>query len=172
LFSPRSPHQWRTPSAIDRLIANGTMSGLVASAAATLATGGVEDGDPGCVMGYYDGADLPVYDHLAEQFAVCDRWFASVAGATLPNRLYALSGAAAGSPDDRPSHVPSLYHKRSFVRHLDAGDISWRWYSPDPGCCCWPTPATGWATMTGSVTSARRAVTRLESASASTGRKW
>jgi phospholipase C len=120
-------------SAIDRQIANGTMSGFVASAAATLATGGVEDGDPGRVMGYYDGADVPVYDHLAEQFAVCDRWFASVPGATLPNRLYALSGAAAGSRDDRPAHVPPLYHQRSFVRHLDAGDISWRWYSFDPG---------------------------------------
>ena len=84
-------------------------------------------------MGYYDGADVPVYDHLAEQFAVCDRWFASVPGATLPNRLYALCGAAAGSRDDRPAHVPPLYHQRSFVRHLDAGDISWRWYSFDPG---------------------------------------
>jgi phospholipase C len=47
-------------SAIDRQIANGTMSGFVASAAATLATGGVEDGDPGRVMGYYDGADVDV----------------------------------------------------------------------------------------------------------------
>ena len=120
-------------SAIDRQIANGAMSGFVASAAATLATGGVEDGDPGCVMGYYDGADVPVYDHLADQFAVCDRWFASVPGATLPNRLYALCGAAAGSRDDRPAHLPPLYHQRSFVRHLDAGDISWRWYSFDPG---------------------------------------
>ena len=71
-------------------------------------------------MGYYDGADVPVYDHLAEEFAVCDRWFASVPGATLPNRLYALCGVAAGSRDDRPSHVPPLYHQPSFVRHLDA----------------------------------------------------
>ena len=62
-------------SAIDMQIAGGTMSGFVASAAATLAARGIEDGDPGCVMGYYDGTDVPVYDHLAEQFAVCDRWF-------------------------------------------------------------------------------------------------
>jgi phospholipase C len=51
-------------------------------------------------MGYYDAADVPVYDHLAEEFAVCDRWFSSVPGATLPNRLYALCGLAAGSRDD------------------------------------------------------------------------
>jgi phospholipase C len=89
-------------------------------AAATLAARGVSDGDPGCVMGYYDGTDVPVYDHLAEEFAVCDRWFSSVAGATLPNRLYALCGVAAGSRDDRPSYLPPLYHQPSFVRHLDA----------------------------------------------------
>ena len=112
--------------AIDRQIAGRDMSGFVASAAATLAARGVQDGDPGCVMGYYDDADVPVYDHLAEGFAVCDRWFASVPGATLPNRLYALCGAAAGSRDDRPSYVPPLYHQPSFVRHLDAHRISWR----------------------------------------------
>jgi phospholipase C len=119
--------------AIDRQVAGGDMSGFVASAAATLAGGGIGDGDPGCVMGYYDGADVPVYDHLAEEFAVCDRWFASVPGSTLPNRLYALCGVAAGSRDDRPLHVPPLYHQPSFARHLDAHHIPWRWYSFDPG---------------------------------------
>ena len=120
-------------SAIDQQIAGGRMSGFVASAAATLAERGVDDGDPGCVMGYYDGADVPVYHHLAEEFAVCDRWFSSVPGSTLPNRLYALCGAAAGSRDDQPLHVPPLYHQPSFTRHLDAHRISWRWYSFDPG---------------------------------------
>jgi phospholipase C len=120
-------------AAIDRQIDGGIMSGFVASAAATLVARGTADGDPGCVMGYYDGTDVPVYDHLAEQFAVCDRWFASVPGATLPNRLYALSGAAAGSRDDRPAYVPPLYHQRSFVQYLDSHHISWRWYSFDPG---------------------------------------
>jgi phospholipase C len=120
-------------SAMDQQVAGGDMSGFVASAASTLAARGLDDGDPGCVMGYYDGADVPVYDHLAGEFAVCDRWFSSVRGATLPNRLYALCGMAAGSRDDRPPHVPPLYHQPSFVRHLDAHHCSWRWYSFDPG---------------------------------------
>jgi phospholipase C len=119
--------------AIDQQVAGGSMGGFVASAAATLAKRGDPSGDPACVMGYYDGADVPVYDHLAEEFAVCDRWFASVAGATLPNRLYGLCGVAAGSRDDRPAHVPPLYHQPSFVRHLDAQHVPWRWYSFDPG---------------------------------------
>ena len=119
--------------AIDVQVAAGQMTGFVASAAATLARSGDGDGDPGCVMGYYDAADVPVYDHLAEQFAVCDRWFSSVPGATLPNRLYALTGGAAGSRNDRPPYIPPLYHQPSFVRHLDAHGVSWRWYSFDPG---------------------------------------
>jgi phospholipase C len=120
-------------SGVDQQIASGTMSGFVASAAAALAGGAVEGADPACVMGYYDGSDLPVYDHMAAEFAVCDRWFSSVAGSTMPNRLYALCGTAAGSRDNRPTYIPPLYHQPSFVRHLDAHRISWRWYSFDPG---------------------------------------
>ena len=36
-------------------------------------------------------------------------------------------------PDNRPAYIPPLYHQPSFVRHLDANGISWRWYSFDPG---------------------------------------
>jgi len=86
--------------------------------------------DPGLVMGYYDSDDLPVYDHLAAEYCVVDRWFSSVPGATWPNRLYALAGRAAGSRDD--ISVP-LYELPSFVRHLDDANVDWRWYSFDPG---------------------------------------
>ena len=118
-------------SAIDQQVDGGTMNGFVASAAATLARRRVDGGDPGCVMGYYDGTDVPIYDHLAEEFAVCDRWFSSVRGATLPNRLYALCGVAAGSRDDRPPYIPPLYHQHSFVRHLDARGLFRRVSSRD-----------------------------------------
>jgi phospholipase C len=118
--------------AVDLQLGGGKMDGFVASYAATLASrGGVED--PGAVMGYYDGADVPVYDHLAEEFVVCDRWFSSVPGATWPNRLYALCGRAARSRDDLPLNMPPIYNQPSFVRHLNAHDVSWRWYSFDPG---------------------------------------
>ena len=80
------------------------------------------------VMGYYNGSDLPVYDHLAREFCVCDRWFSSVPGATWPNRLYAVAGRAAGSKD--PKKVP-IYDVPSFPRHLDSHKVSWRWYTHD-----------------------------------------
>jgi phospholipase C len=86
--------------------------------------------DPGLVMGYYDADDLPVYDHLAAEYCVVDRWFSSVPGSTWPNRLYALAGQAAGSRSDIP--VP-IYALPAFVRYLDQAGIGWRWYSFDPG---------------------------------------
>ena len=41
-----------------------------------------------------------------------------------------LAGSAAGSRDDQK--LP-LYDKYSFMRHLDAAEVSWRWYSYDIG---------------------------------------
>jgi phospholipase C len=116
-------------AAIDLQIGGGQMNGFVSSYAASLMAGGEKDADPGRVMGYYNGADVAVYDHLAREFAICDRWFSSVPGSTWPNRLYALCGRADGSRDDRPPHVPPVYNCPSFVRHLDANDVLWRWYS-------------------------------------------
>ena len=72
-------------------------------------------------MGYYNGSDLPVYDHLAREFCVCDRWFWSVPGATWPNRLYAVAGQAAGSKDRK--RVP-IYDVPSFLRHLERNKVS------------------------------------------------
>ncbi len=86
--------------------------------------------DPGLVMGYYDAADLPVYDHLAAEYCVVDRWFSSVPGATWPNRLYSIAGRAEGSRDDVS---PPIYALPSFARYLDQHQVDWRWYSFDPG---------------------------------------
>lgn len=85
--------------------------------------------DPGLVMGYYNGEDLPVYDHLAAEYCVVDRWFSSVPGATWPNRLYSVAGQSAGSRNDAS---PPLYALPGFPRYLDQHDVDWRWYSFDP----------------------------------------
>ena len=82
--------------------------------------------DPGVVMGYHNADDLPVYDHLAREYAVCDHWFCSVPGATWPNRLYAVTGQAAGSKNNKKN---PLYDLPSFAGHLDAAKKSWFWYA-------------------------------------------
>ncbi len=85
-------------------------------------------GDPDfdLVMGYFNASELPTYDFFAKQFCVCDRWFSSVPGSTWPNRLYAMSGMAAGSKDSKT--IP-FYKNQSFFRHLDKADVSWKFYS-------------------------------------------
>jgi phospholipase C len=107
-------------------IGNGSMGGFVSNYAKSRP----QAPHVGLVMAYYNGSDLPVYDHLAREFCVADRWFSSVPGATWPNRLYAVAGRAAGSKDGR--RVP-IYDVPSFVRHLERHKVSWRWYSHDVG---------------------------------------
>jgi len=95
-------------------------------------------------MGHYTGDHLPVYDHLARQFCVCDAWHSSIPGDTWPNRLYSLTGTAAPSvASQHPlfkelvdgvgaaalDNVP-LYDLAAFTRQL--ADGQWRWYSHDP----------------------------------------
>lgn len=86
--------------------------------------------DLGTVMGYFNAEDLPVYDHIAREFAVCDRWHCSVPGATWPNRLYAVSGNSNGRLDNKK--LP-LYNQTSFIRLLEETNFTWRWYTHDIG---------------------------------------
>ena len=78
------------------------------------------------VMGYYNKNELTTYDYLAGEFVVCDHWFSSVPGSTWPNRLYAVTGRADGSKDNKT--IP-IYNLPAFVRKLDAKEVSWDWYS-------------------------------------------
>ena len=47
-------------------------------------------------MAYHTAAQLPVYDYLAANFCICDHWFCSVPGETMPNRCYAVAGTSGG----------------------------------------------------------------------------
>src|SRR3954451_24540942 len=104
----------------------------------------VENKNLAVPMVYYTSKDLPVYDHLARQYCVCDRWYASIPGDTWPNRLYAYTGTkgdkvTGGDLWQRLTDLPPLRRLRSmplydvpaFTRQL--ADKQWRWYSHDPG---------------------------------------
>jgi phospholipase C len=84
-------------------------------------------GNPGIVMAVHTAAQLPVYAFLADRFCVCDRWFCSVRGATMPNRCYAVAGTSNGTRDNLKP--PRPYNLASFARHLKPEQ--WRWYSHD-----------------------------------------
>ncbi|KYF85610.1 hypothetical protein BE17_25435 [Sorangium cellulosum] len=76
------------------------------------------------VMGWYDQRDLLTYDSLARQYVVCDRWFASFAGPTWPNRFFALCGTSAGLTGNG-----EWIDRATFFDLLPAD--SWRYYSHD-----------------------------------------
>jgi phospholipase C len=109
------------------------------------AADGVDDSLWMVPMGYYTSKDVPVYDHLARQFCVCDRWFASIPGDTWPNRLYSVTGTEGPSvPKNDPvwqqiANLPGagqlrsapIFDQKAFTRQLRPEQ--WRWYSHDPG---------------------------------------
>jgi len=102
----------------------------------------------GVPMGYYGAEHLPVYDHLARNFCVCDAWHSSIPGDTWPNRLYALAGEKSekvgykrsfwsellarlqGLPGVKGLRNAPIYAVEAFTRQLE--DHQWRWYSQDP----------------------------------------
>ncbi len=49
------------------------------------------------IMKCFTPATLPILSTLATQYAVCDRWFASVPGSTIPNRLFVHGASSSGS---------------------------------------------------------------------------
>jgi len=105
------------------------MGGFVASWA-----GRIGPGSPllAKVMEYYSADQLGVYAALAEEFAICDKWFCAHPGPTWPNRFVLLTGDlsadANGSveinnPDTHrmvPRTAPTL-----FDRLVEKG-VSWR----------------------------------------------
>ncbi|HUA17413.1 MAG TPA: alkaline phosphatase family protein [Bryobacteraceae bacterium] len=51
------------------------------------------------VMKCFDPQKIPVLTTLAQQYALCTRWFSSVPGPTLPNRAYAHGATSVGHVD-------------------------------------------------------------------------
>jgi len=92
-------------------------------------------------MGYWDGTDLPFYYGLADTFPVCDRWFASCLGQTLPNRRFLLCGSALGSINTIvfENDVPAPKNG-TIVDALNRSGISWReYYTTLPSLALFPS---------------------------------
>jgi phospholipase C len=91
-------------------------------------------GDPGLLrvpMQYLTADHVPVYDHLARNFCVCDNWNCSMPGPTLPNRFFAVAGTTDGYNDNGKLLLHRFRKFESFFRHLKP-EHDWRWYSSDP----------------------------------------
>lgn len=102
----------------------------------------------GVPMGHYGAQHLPVYDHIARNFCVCDAWHSAIPGDTWPNRLFALAGEEGekvgykrglwgellarlqGLPGVKGLRDAPIYAVEAFTRQLE--ERQWRWYSQDP----------------------------------------
>jgi phospholipase C len=49
------------------------------------------------IMKCFHPGSLPVLSTLAQQYAICDHWFSSVPGSTIPNRLFAHAASSGSS---------------------------------------------------------------------------
>jgi phospholipase C len=77
-------------------------------------------------MGHYGPEQLPFYYSIANQFAIADRFFSSVAGPTYPNRFYMLAATSFG-------HIRNDlrgYTQKTIFRSLDEAQppITWKVY--------------------------------------------
>jgi phospholipase C len=89
--------------------------------------------NPEFIMHYFNSLDVPVYDHLAREYCICDRWFCAIPGPTQPNRAYALAGT---SESIKANFTPfQLLHGEGWgantIFEMLPNNVSWRCYSHD-----------------------------------------
>jgi phospholipase C len=98
-----------------------------------------EKKDSGAVMRGLSPEQMPVLTKLAEEFAVCDRWFSSMPGPTWPNRFF-IHAASSGGLDDSPSferELGSIVHEGfrfeggTVYDLLDQKGLRWSVYCGD-----------------------------------------
>jgi phospholipase C len=98
--------------------------------------GGFEQVAGPSALTYYTGEDLPYYWALARRFTLCDRWFASVLGPTVANRLYSVAASAGGFVDNPGVIDPGRLPRPNVADRLDEAGVDWACYVAHP-------PATG-----------------------------
>ncbi|KAG9457363.1 hypothetical protein H6P81_001871 [Aristolochia fimbriata] len=70
------------------------------------------------VMNGFDPGMVPVYRALVSEFAVVDRWFASVPSSTQPNRLFVHSGTSHGATSNVAKLLAEGYPQRTIFENV------------------------------------------------------
>ncbi len=109
-----------------RQLNGGAMDGFVTTndGAHELPAGGTLDmisGDR--AMGYYDESDIPFYYWLAKEFALGDRYFASVPGPTWPNRMFLMASTSFGRASNTLAEAD-----QTLMDELDLRGVNWKMY--------------------------------------------
>ncbi|KAJ5092989.1 hypothetical protein N7456_008850 [Penicillium angulare] len=80
------------------------------------------------VIDYFTPENIPVFNAIAENYVLFDRWFAAVPGPTNPNRAYLTSGTSYGHGMNDQSFLHSALPQRSIFQQLSEKGISWANY--------------------------------------------
>jgi phospholipase C len=79
------------------------------------------------IMHYFTPKQVPVLSALAQQFAVCDCWYASAPCQTWPNRWFVHTATADGHENNDPIHLPDV----ETIYNRFAGIVDWKIYFHD-----------------------------------------
>jgi phospholipase C len=123
LYMPIDPTHERGDIAVQigQQVPGFPMSGFVASYASDPRVAPADFAD---VMGYYTPNEIPITDFLAQNYLVCDRWFAAVPSSTQPNRLMSHSGYSL-----RDKTQSGMLDNQTLIYDwLTAAGRSWRVY--------------------------------------------
>lgn len=80
------------------------------------------------VMSGFKPGLLPVYTELANEFAVFDRWFASVPASTQPNRFYVHSATSFGAMSNVRKDLVHGFPQKTVFDSLDENGLSFGIY--------------------------------------------
>jgi phospholipase C len=116
-------HGW---TAVHKQVDGGKMDGFTAT--------NVTKSDPTGkrAMAYYTNVELPYYYALANTFGIADRYFASLLGATQPNRYFLVAGTSFGHINNELPTGDGWTQKTIF-QELDKAHVSWRIYATVSG---------------------------------------
>ena len=95
---------------------------------------GVESKTEDQTMAFYNQEEIPFYYHLAQNFAISDRYFASVVGPTFPNRAYLVAATSFGHLTTSDTFPPPGGYKPitgTIFDLLDKNKITWADYFQD-----------------------------------------
>jgi phospholipase C len=85
--------------------------------------------DPANIMAGFLPTALPTVSTLANQFVVCDNWFASVPSQTLTNRSFMHAGTASGYVNNEVGILPIFVNDTPTIYNLmEEQGISWAIY--------------------------------------------
>jgi phospholipase C len=84
-------------------------------------------------MKCFTSQTLPILSTLAQQYAICDHWFSSVPGSTIPNRLFTHAAQSDGSLTQDAILAPLKLKTIFEVMDDPANPYSYRIYTGTPG---------------------------------------